>query len=1642
MAQAPPDVYTNIASGNQTLENDTIIGTSKWYRWVADTGVAKISINLKKNGTSYQLSAASLYTNNSGTLSLVFNDSLAEVGDSLLTLYAGYISAGTELYIKIINATSTCTACTLANPIVQLKVANYGSNCSSITTCGLVRNGGFENMVTNLPYQCGWSTVNNLINCWADYERTPDVFVGGCTTAPANSFNLSGTNVLSPSATINTANPNPHNVALGFYCASNPWNEAAQSPLVTPLVFGHTYQISLWAYNAKGTLTDQVSNVRPINALNISPYFAIASTPAITNSANFPSGQNVVASIQLTGAVNTWSLYTTTYTHNLPTAHNNIVIGPNYPTNSSNGFLNTNILYLLADQISITDITTLTFNNPTVCAGTATLNVTGANTYTWQPGNFNGTSVTGTATTVYTVTGSFASNPTCTVGPATGTLTVINNTINLTASSTTICAGSSTTLTASAAGNNMFVLAPCTSGCGSTNPANYIVTPSVTTTYTVTSNSSLGGSCNKTQTITIYVVPTGNPTLNISASPTVICAGSSSTLSASGASTYTWNPGALSGPSVAVSPTVTTTYTVTGATPCGSSTKTITVVVNPKPTVAVASQTICIGGTATLTASGANTYSWSTSATGPSITVTPSVTTNYTVTGTSAAGCTNSALATVAVTTNTIPAFSITTNPPSPVINNGTGTNTIVLSSNITNTTGLTFSWSGGAPTPTTNFNLSQPSIISLTVSNQYCGTSTQSICVNYVAASCSNTTIPVLNNAIVTSSTQIPAGVYRVTGTLTFSLSGAINVSNKTFMMATNSKIIVSPRTTLLNHTGLRIYSCDGMWNGIELQADASNAAAVNILDDAIIEDAYIGISAGTTTLSTMHSININGANIQFNKNYIDIKIVNTNSTSAVYTFTFAAKGMYSKSSGNSPGGNLKCSSYYTPIVKSRSLIGVQAKDAGIITFTVPIGGGAGINPEIQNKDYGLFFNNTDANVNNVNFNNAVGVAYSYSLSFGLTPAGVGIYTKNSKYLHVKPATTPTVGATTTFSNMGYSIISHNTATVDVQNTNHTTSIQSYTTDPAWGSGNNAYIWGGDVGQAGYGLNGVYVTNANNVLRLHNNTFSQNYFPVTTNYTIAPSSSMIMSVFQNTFSTTGTGQIFEAVRVSSALSFTPTADNMRIAANTFTNVQIGVRVTSTASGLRISNNTIKLSTTLGYRGVQLNGCSNVIVDNNLINGALTGTNVANYSFGNEGILCDNSPGCKIQCNTISNVGVGVEYKGGNSSPGAGLLKNTFVYPIRRGLVLSNGGIVGMQGSNTGSVTGASANTWPGAWPAVNNADPNQTYVGGPIGGTIPSDYINSPLWVRSTEVPFDNAFAAPSSNPQKYSFTSTTFTTAVNDYTTCPTILTSGLKVSAGGSSIEDRDEDFVRYINTILPSTNTGYTPQDKFLLKQFMFDELTQTPSSNSTLVNFYNQQQNTAINAYADIDSLLANGNLNLASTKNSSASTTNDITQTQNAYNVLYINGIQSNTDLDNLATIADLCPQQYGNAVYDARALLQSITFLSKDYNDSCYTNKLTARMGYDDENENSVSVAEGVQARLYPNPNNGSFMLAYDLKNNTDATVTIVDIAGKLVYKGSIDKLDNITSISTNNLNNGIYFIQISHDKTLLWTDKLIISK
>jgi hypothetical protein len=126
------------------------------------------------------------------------------------------------------------------------------------------------------------------------------------------------------------------------------------------------------------------------------------------------------------------------------------------------------------------------------------------------------------------------------------------------------------------------------------------------------------------------------------ASPGVICAGSSTTLNASGGISYVWNTG-QSGASIAVSPMVTTVYTVIGTTVNGYTTEVkVVVVVQPLPLVSVLSSTdsICVGQSVTLTAWGdATTYLWDTRSVTNTITVAPMVTTTYSVFGVGVNGC-------------------------------------------------------------------------------------------------------------------------------------------------------------------------------------------------------------------------------------------------------------------------------------------------------------------------------------------------------------------------------------------------------------------------------------------------------------------------------------------------------------------------------------------------------------------------------------------------------------------------------------------------------------------------------------------------------------------------------------------------------------------------------------------------------------------------------------------------------------------------------------------------------------------------------------------------------------------------------------------------------------------------------------------
>jgi len=138
-------------------------------------------------------------------------------------------------------------------------------------------------------------------------------------------------------------------------------------------------------------------------------------------------------------------------------------------------------------------------------------------------------------------------------------------------------------------------------------------TPEITTaqlshagTYTVVVID-LNGCMNSANT-TVTVNQT--PDISISGDAE-ICEGETTVLSASGATSFVWNTGAVT-PSITIGGITTATYVVTGTTGNCSDTDSISITVNPNPAAnAGADTTIEEGQTVQLNGSGGGTYAWS-----------------------------------------------------------------------------------------------------------------------------------------------------------------------------------------------------------------------------------------------------------------------------------------------------------------------------------------------------------------------------------------------------------------------------------------------------------------------------------------------------------------------------------------------------------------------------------------------------------------------------------------------------------------------------------------------------------------------------------------------------------------------------------------------------------------------------------------------------------------------------------------------------------------------------------------------------------------------------------------------------------------------------------------------------------------------
>ncbi|HRJ34782.1 MAG TPA: PKD domain-containing protein [Flavobacteriales bacterium] len=633
------------------------------------------SINLTANtvaGASYVWSGPATFSSSLEDPTRP-NATTAMAGTYTVTITNASGCTASSTTAVVVNNTPTATA-TSNSPVCAGQTLTLSTPAVTGATYAWSGPGGYTSTTRNpsrtnaTTAMSGTYTVTVTANGCAT-TSTVSVTVNTAPTATAGS----NTPVCSGNAINLTANT----VASATYAWTGP--NSFTSTLEDPSIASSTTAMS-------GTYTVTITNGGCSATSTVA--VTVNATPTATASSNSPicATQTLTLSTPaVTGATYAWSGpggYTSTTRNPSRTNATTAMSGTYTVTVTANGCSSTSTVSV---AINNTPTATASSNGP-VCAGQAIHlnagNVTGA-TYAWTgPNGFTSTqqnpgipSSTAAMAGTYTVTVNNGCSAT-----ATTSVTVNPSPVANASNSGAVCEGGTVNLSTTTAGGASYAWSgpggftstsqnPTITGAGISDGGSY--------TVTVTA-----AGCSNTSSTVVTI--NSNPIVGTSGD-VAVCSGNSTTLTASGGTSYSWTPTAtLSNPSImnpVATPSGNTTYsvTVTDGNGC-TGTAQIVVTVDSQITVSVSGDvSICEGESTPLTANGGSTYSWSpvtglSSSTGAAINASPVSTTTYTVTGSTGA-CSNTASVTVTI----IPA------PASPVITQ--------VGNDLESTPALTYQW-------------------------------------------------------------------------------------------------------------------------------------------------------------------------------------------------------------------------------------------------------------------------------------------------------------------------------------------------------------------------------------------------------------------------------------------------------------------------------------------------------------------------------------------------------------------------------------------------------------------------------------------------------------------------------------------------------------------------------------------------------------------------------------------------------------------------------------------------------------------------------------------------------------------------------------------------------------------------------------
>jgi gliding motility-associated-like protein len=767
--------YNVSAPGTYTLnilEANGCLGTAN-YIVTQNTTVPVAAITNNSNTTALTCTQTTISLTGTGGASYSWSNGTGSVGST-----AAYSPSSPGTYTLTVTGSNGCidTEQIIITQNTTAPTASVSNNTGatqltcSLTSISLTASGGGTYSWSNGTTVVG-TAANLTVTTPGTYTVTVTSATNGCT---ATSAVVITQNITAPAAAISSL-PSPAvltctttSIALtasggGSYSWISTGTNLGTQANISVTTPG-TYSVTVTGANGCS------STVSSIVTQNIA-----APVAGILNNSNTTVLTCAQTSISVTangGATYSWSNGSAT----LGSAAALTITSPGTYTVSAtaaNGCIDTEVI-TITQNIAVPTAAITNNSNTAVltCSQTSiSLTASGGVSYSWS----NGTSIVGTAAALsitspgtYTVTTTAANG--CT---DTEVITITQNIAAPTAAianggTTAILDCNTTSIALTASGGTSYSWSNGTSVVGSA--AQLQVTTAGTYTVTVTA----ANGCTDTELIVITYQANTNPTFTQIAP---ICTGSTINLAT------TSNNGVNGSWSPAPNVNATTTYTFTPNTGLCANTATMTIVVNPYPTIAAQNDTICAGSNGTITTQInliGGTYAWNNSTnTQANLIAAPNATSTYTVIY-NLAGCTDTASAQIVV--NPVPVVQVQN---ATICAGQTGA--LIASANLANGT---FLWANGSTNDTLLLSPNTTSSQNVTYTLNGCTSApvTATLTVNPVPTITMNNQTICAGDPVTMQANANPAGTYywgpngvqgMATNTFTPTLDSTIEVFN-----------------------------------------------------------------------------------------------------------------------------------------------------------------------------------------------------------------------------------------------------------------------------------------------------------------------------------------------------------------------------------------------------------------------------------------------------------------------------------------------------------------------------------------------------------------------------------------------------------------------------------------------------------------------------------------------------------------------------------------------------------------------------------------------------------------------------------------------------------------------------------------------